>query len=677
MQSYTPTFNPVYSGTIGKWSEAVIGDKVVDWLQTYQPAFILRSPNMGHILIRDVKKAVLGRPNTPLSTPPTLIYVEDVGQLHSYLSELPDNTPIAADIETSGRVWYDRPHKQADLIVMLALCWTPAYALILDDQLLYDDSRVAECLNYHFSRLSVTAHNGKFDAIFLRVLGIELNVQFDTILADACLNELGPHGLKELAVQTFGIDNYEDHIIRKYTGSVKGDYSLIPFDELALYCAWDVACTLELRKVQTEQLKKEGQWEWPFSNLMMQADKMLLDAEWKGVYVDRPHLERLRELFSGLADEYEKRCWEIANRKLNVRSYMQLSDFIYGAEGLGLIPMGGATKSGHFSTGKAALEEYASVPFISSLLSYRMIARRKMYADKFLDFLGTDGRVHATFNQHVAETGRLSMDRPPLHQIPRAEEGWEELSSYSVFSVAGALIRSAFSAAEGHLLASSDYSQAEVRTLAHLAQEEFWINTYREGGDIHWATARAIYGPDATKEDRQRTKKTVFGRMYGGGVAELARQAGIPVDDMSKFLDAFDAALPNVRAWSDKQIHTALTESKVRSLFGRLRRFAIVLQNNRRDVEKDSLNFPVQSTASDANTLAAIRLWKKGVTPTLLVHDSVTTEVEEKDAEEVAELIASTQVEVGQDYMDSVVWKADPKASKFWAPRPDLERVTK
>ncbi len=357
-----------------------------------------------------------------------------------------------------------------------------------------------------------------------------------------------------------------------------------------------------------------------------------------GIRLDLAVLEELsRRLASSLA-ELEREIHAEADGPFNINSPQQLAEVLFERRGLPVLRRTAKTKAP--STDADVLAELAAkghrLPAL--LLEYREQTKLKStYVDALPKQIGPDGRVHTRFNQAVAATGRLSSSDPNLQNIPvRTEAGRE--------------VRRAFVADPGQLLLTADYSQIELRVLAHLSEDPALRDAFERGEDIHRATAALVFSvaPELVNPEQRRAAKTInFGLIYGMGAYALARELGVSNAQAQGFIEAYFARLPRVRAYLEGTKEQAHATGKVSTLFGRIRRIAGLDSANaqvRGNAERQAINAPVQGTAADLMKLAMIRLDRElrseGLAGRLLlqVHDELVLEVEAAAAEEVASL---------------------------------------
>jgi len=364
--------------------------------------------------------------------------------------------------------------------------------------------------------------------------------------------------------------------------------------------------------------------------------RVLAQMEILGVGVDEGELRRLRDSLVERCDELRALIWTDAGEEFNVNSTIKLREILF--EKLELTPQK-KTKTG-FSTDAATLEKLLGEhPIIEHLLAYREVEKlRSTYGEGLLAEIAPDGRIHATFNQTVARTGRLSSDAPNLHNIPvRSELGRE--------------FRKAFVPAKGYTLLIADYNQIELRCIAHLAEDPGLIGAFESGEDIHNATAARVFDVDpdsVTIEQRSKAKMVSYGLAYGMEAFGLAQRLSVPIGEAQQILDAYFVAFPAVHDYMDKTIAEARERGYTETLFGRRRQIPELASDNfriRQAGERQAMNAGIQGLAADIFKVALIRLDQAldaaGSTSRLIlqVHDEVICEVPPADLDAVTAIV--------------------------------------
>lgn len=419
-------------------------------------------------------------------------------------------------------------------------------------------------------------------------------------------------------------------------------------------CLFSVCCDrLEKELCETNQRKLLDEIELPLA-------RVLGDMELCGFLVDKNGLKALSQELKERIEVIEKEIYSLVGYEFNLNSPKQLGVALF--EKLGL-PAKKKTKSG-YSTNAEVLEElrYAH-PVVNLLLEYRKLSKLKStYADGLRECIADDGRIHSTFNQTEARTGRISSLEPNLQNIPvRTEEGRR--------------LRAYFIAPEGRALCDADYSQIELRVLASIAGDKNMIEAFNTGTDIHTVTASQVFGLPVdmvTPELRSRAKAVNFGIVYGIGAFSLSKDIGVTRAEADRYIKSYLATYPSVAAYMEKTIENAKKDGFVTTLYGRRRRLPELSSSNgnlRAFGERAARNAPIQGTAADIIKLAMIRVFEKLKTdiPTakliLQVHDELIVECDERDSERVCRLLETEMENAAQL---AVRLTADAHSGKNW-----------
>ncbi|HEX5387804.1 MAG TPA: DNA polymerase I [Gemmatimonadales bacterium] len=489
-------------------------------------------------------------------------------------------------------------------------------------------------------------HNIKYDWQVLRRAGIELaGVAYDSMLASFVIDPgRRSHAIDTLALEHLGrgMETYTD-----LTGKGKAQipFAEVPVARAAAYCGNDSATVLALHEFFAPNLD-EAPLHHVFAMLEMPLVPVLVDMEWDGIAIDRALFARLSaELGEDLA-RLEAEIARVAGTALNLNSPRQLAAVLF--ETLEL-PVLKRTKTGP-STDADVLEQLAAMghELPRLILDYRELQKLKStYVDALPERVNAHtGRIHTSFNQTGAATGRLSSSEPNLQNIP-------------VRTPRGEAIRRGFVPAPGCVFLVADYSQIELRLMAHLSGDPAFIDAFMQGGDIHRQTAALIFGvpvAEVTPEMRARAKTINFATIYGQGAFALSRQLGISQDDAKQFITQYFARFAGVRAFLNRQIELARVQGYVETLFGRRRYVPEIRDSNynqRAYGERNAQNSPLQGSAADLIKLAMIRihraLGERGLASRMLlqVHDELVFEVPTDEVEAMRELVRS--------YMETVV----------------------
>lgn len=488
--------------------------------------------------------------------------------------------------------------------------------------------------------VKIVAQNYKYDYLILKRHGLNPPpVYLDTMIASYLL---APgerrHNLDSLAQAYLGeiMISYND-----LTGKGKNRIPIteVPPQKLAEYAAEDADMTLRLAIILEERLRDEKLWK-----LFHQMEKPLIfilsDMEMAGVAIDAEYFKKLSIKMSREIQALEKNIHDSAGRIFNVNSTQELQKTLF--EDLAL-PKIKKTKTG-YSTDVSVLEALLGKhPIIQYILDYRVYSKlRGTYVDALPKMINSStGRIHSSFNQTVAATGRLSSSNPNLQNIPIKDE-------------TGRAIRKGFITAKGHRLMSCDYSQIELRIVAHLSEDQTLLDAFANKADIHAITANQIFGFDineVTPEQRRVGKTVNFGIIYGQTPFGLSRQLGIPQKDAKAYIEGYFLRYPGVKKYMNSVIEFGKKNGYVETLYGRKRKVLGLEDQNRirrQAAERIAINAPVQGTAADIIKMAMVEIDKKlkkngyKAKMILQVHDELLFEVNEKEEHEILELVQST-----------------------------------
>ncbi len=481
---------------------------------------------------------------------------------------------------------------------------------------------------------TLVAHNFKFDYLMLHRAGISLKGKpFDTMVAAYLVDAGQKTKMDELAKKYL---NYEPVPIEDLIGKGKNQKSMADLspEEVYLYAAEDADITLRLYEILHRALEKDE-----LAEVAEKVDfplmEVLADIEYQGVRLDTSMLEKFSEELENDLKELEMQIYEKAGEEFNINSPQQLGTILFDKLGL---PAGKKTKTGQYSTNESVLTKLAVKYEIPSLiLDYRQLAKLKStYVDALPSMVNEDtGRIHTDFNQSVAATGRLASSNPNLQNIPiRTRRGRE--------------IRKAFIAEDGYKIMSADYSQVELRVIAHIAQDEAMIEAFRNGEDIHARTAKEIFHLDSldkvTQDHRRKAKEVNFGIPYGLSAYGLAQNLGIENSEGKEMIDEYFERFPNILNYINETKQFAKEHGYVQTLLGRRRYVPDINSGNwntRGFAERVAINMPIQGTAADIIKLAMINIhnWLKseGKKSRMLlqVHDELIFEIHESELDTV------------------------------------------
>ena len=591
---------------------------------------------------------------TPVATltpaPASAAIVDDPSQLAAVLAECRRTRLVALDTETTGLDAMRAELVGLSLAVAPGRSWYLPFAHLPPDGPLAGGEPPRNLPPLASDALAPlrafladpgapkAGHNIKFDWLILRRAGAPLSgVTYDSMLASFVLDPgRRSHALDELARERLGIEmqTYSELVGK---GRAERPFAEVPLADAARYCCADSETVLQLEAAFRPELEDHRLLPL-LDTIEIPLVPVLVEMESTGVLIDRALLGEIGRAFAKELAALELEIYRAAGGDFNINSTPQLRSVLFHKLQL---PVQKRTKTGA-STDFEVLEQLAAmgheVPRL--MIEYRELAKLKStYVDALPGFIHPEtGRVHTSYNQTGAATGRLSSSEPNLQNIP-------------VRTPRGEAIRRAFVAPPGHLLLTADYSQIELRLLAHLSGDPAFVEAFERGGDIHRQTAAVIFGvaeADVTPEMRARAKTINFGTIYGQGPFALSRQLGITQDEAKAFIEQYFERFAGVRAWLDATVEEARQRGYVETLFGR-RRYITELKDKNFNIrafgERTATNSPLQGSAADLIKIAMIRIHAAlpaaglGARMLLQVHDELVFEVLEGERPAAAALV--------------------------------------
>lgn len=485
------------------------------------------------------------------------------------------------------------------------------------------------------------AQNAKYDYLVLKRYGIEVApIAFDTMLASYVLNPDDAHNLSDIAARLF---NYRLIEFDELVGTGKHQVSIadVPIERLSEYACQDADVTLQAKRRLAERLAESPALKRVFEEIEMPLLPVLARMEWEGVRIDAAMLSEISALLEAEIARVAEAIYRDAGTTFNIDSTKQLGEILFEKMGL---PAKKRTKTG-FSTDVRVLEELAEEHSIASkILEYRSLQKLKStYVDALPAMVNPKTkRVHTSFNQTIAATGRLSSSNPNLQNIPIRTE-------------IGKQIRKAFVPSEsGRKLLSADYSQIELRIAAELSGDETMRAAFRNGEDIHAATARVIFDvQDVSKEQRRKAKEVNFGVLYGIQPFGLAQRLGVPQSEAKALIENYKRKYPKIFEYMERVLQSARTLGYVETMTGRRRYFPDLRSKNfsiRNAAERAAINAPIQGTAADIVKLAMIQidreLLRRNLRSRMIlqVHDELLFDAPQNETEELATLVKSAML---------------------------------
>jgi DNA polymerase-1 len=513
-------------------------------------------------------------------------------------------------------------------------------------------------------KISKVAHNGKYDLTVLARHGMEVRgLDFDTMIAAYLLEpSRRGFGLKDLAWNKLGLEMTP---ITKLIGKGRNQITMaqVSIADAAAYAAADADATLRLLTVLEQGLREREQWDL-FRDVEMPLVRVLMDMETAGVALDTEQLKEISRAMYQRVAELEKQIHKLASHPFNVNSTQQLGEVLF--EELGL-PVKARTKTG-YSTRASILEELRDQhPIVDLILEHRQLTKIKStYVDALPLLVNREtGRVHTSYNQTGTVTGRISSSDPNLQNIPVRTE-------------LGRQVRSAFVAEEGWLLLGADYSQVELRILAHISQDPNLLAAFSRGEDIHASTAATVFEvplSEVTSGMRRIAKSINFGIIYGMGEYGLAQRTDLSVEDARKFIANYFTRYEKVSEYIEDTKKAARENGFVVTLLGRRRYFPELQTTSRahtgvkRAAEREAINMPIQGSAADILKIAMVRLHRalkeEGLAARMIlqVHDELVLEVPREELQPVGRLVRSV-MENAWDLDASL--KVDVKVGSNW-----------
>lgn len=613
-----------------------------------------------------VNEPQVARAASPQSSNIEVIIVDSQAKLTELTKELAQSSIISFDTETTST-----EEMRAELVgISLAVKAGQAYYIPIGhtsgNNLPIEKVITALTPSMTDAKIAKVAHNAKYDFIILARHGLTIApISFDTMLAEFIVDPSSRHlGLKNLSVAR--LDEEMTHI-EELIGKGKKQISMadVTIETAAPYAAADAETTLRLMPILQKELERVNGTKL-LAEIDMPLTPVLAEMEMTGALIDTKFFSKMSvELALRLA-EIEKEIFQLAGKTFNINSPQQLSDVLFNHLRLDPPDKGKKTATGFYSTSADVLEMLRDKhPILEWILENRELSKLKStYVDALPAAMNSNtGRVHTSYSQIGAVTGRLSSNNPNLQNIPIRTE-------------TGRRVRNGFIADEGNLLLSVDYSQIELRIVAHMAEDEAMLKAFHAGEDIHATTAAAIYDIDldkVTKEMRRHAKAINFGLIYGMSAFGLARSTELTLAEAEAFVKAYFTKFPGVKNYLDGIRRQAAEIGYVETLLGRKRYFPalqgkINVQMKNRE-EREAINAPIQGTAADIMKLAMLKIPSEikaaGLKAKMLlqVHDELVLECPQNELEKTARLVQETMANA---YPLSIPLETEAKAGVSW-----------
>lgn len=516
---------------------------------------------------------------------------------------------------------------------------------------------------YESDKIMKIGQNIKYDYEVLTRYGVTLQGKmFDTMIAHYLIQPELHHNMDYMAETLLGYQTIHiEELLGPKGKKQKNMRDLSPTD-IYEYAAEDADITLRLKNVLEPRLKELGVEEL-FWNIEMPLVRVLADMELNGVCLDTEALQDTSKIFTERMKQYEQEIYKEAGEEFNISSPKQVGDILFGK--LQIMDKPKKTKTGQYITSEEVLQSLESKsPIVRNILNYRGMKKLlSTYIDALPKLINPrTGHIHTSFNQALTATGRLSSSDPNLQNIPvRTDDGKE--------------IRKCFIPEEGCLFFSADYSQIELRIMAHLSEDENMMEAFREGHDIHRATAAKIWHVDidkVTDAQRKKAKQANFGIIYGITTYGLAQRMDIPNGEAKELIEGYFRTFPKVQAYMEHAKEVARAKGYAETLFHRRRYLADINSRNatvRGFAERNAINAPIQGTEADIIKVAMVRIWerfkKEGIRSKMIlqVHDELNFSVFPEEREQVERIVIE---EMQNAYPLNVPLIADAGWGKNW-----------
>ena len=586
--------------------------------------------------------------------------------IETFIKKINAKKEICIDTETTG---IDANNVQLVGLSFSNTTHTGYYLPVANDGDGTDGAKhILEKLKPLFEDVTITwiGQNLKYDFLVLKWYGVLLKGKtFDTMLAHYVIEPEGRRSMDILSEQFLGYAPVGIETLIGKKGKNQGTMRDVPLDQITEYAAEDADITFQLKEC-FEPLLTKREVKRVFEEVENPLMQVLVDMEFEGIKVDEQFLNEYSKVLEADIKISEERVFEQAGVRFNLASPKQLGEVLFDI--LKIDPKAKKTKTGQYATGEDVLAKLAAKhKIVDDILNFRELSKLKStYVDALPAIVNPKtGRIHTSYAQAVAVTGRLSSTNPNLQNIPiRSERGRE--------------VRKAFIPRDpARILVSADYSQIELRVVAAISGDPNMCDAFKQGKDIHTATAAKVYGiaeSEVTKEQRYKAKSVNFGIIYGQGAFGLAENLGISRTEAKEIIDNYKKEFPNIQLYMDQQINKAKEQGFVETLMGRKRWLRDINSSNftvRGFAERNAINSPIQGSAADMIKLAMIKIhheMKKQVWESkmiLQVHDELVFDAVESELPALKELILSCMT-TAMELPNGVPVEAEIGQGKNW-----------
>ena len=586
--------------------------------------------------------------------------------IEAFIKKIKAKKEICIDTETTG---IDANNVQLVGLSFSNTTHTGYYLPVANDGDGTDGAKsILEKLKPLFEDESITwiGQNLKYDFLVLKWYGVVLKGKtFDTMLAHYVIEPEGRRSMDILSEQFLGYAPVSIENLIGKKGKNQGTMRDVPLEQITEYAAEDADITFQLKEC-FEPLLTKREVKRVFEEVENPLMQVLVDMEFEGVKVDEQFLNEYSKVLEADIKISEERVFEQAGVRFNLASPKQLGEVLFDI--LKIDPKAKKTKTGQYATGEDVLAKLAAKhKIVDDILNFRELSKLKStYVDALPAILNPKtGRIHTSYAQAVAVTGRLSSTNPNLQNIPiRSERGRE--------------VRKAFIPRDpSRILVSADYSQIELRVVAAISGDPNMCDAFKQGKDIHTATAAKVYGiaeSEVTKEQRYKAKSVNFGIIYGQGAFGLAENLGISRTEAKEIIDNYKKEFPNIQLYMDQQINKAKEQGFVETLMGRKRWLRDINSSNftvRGFAERNAINSPIQGSAADMIKLAMIKIhremkkqhWESKMI--LQVHDELVFDAVESELPALKELILACMT-TAMELPNGVPVEAEIGQGKNW-----------